>query len=163
MLRSIGIQRSHLLSLSPQHPLPRSIAELSFKSPLIPREQSQSSRGIVRIMCFVSHKSHYHIFSGIHRSKINQIGLTREPHSILPQLAPMNIRLHDQQISRIPKGSLLSQLMNRLQRWRMVLSSMDLTSLDVSALEVAPATAQVPNHLPCRAELEKSPLSELDS
>jgi hypothetical protein len=53
----------------------------------------------------VSHKSHYHIFGGIHRPKIHQIGLTRESHPVLPQLAPMNlnIRLHDQQISRIPR------------------------------------------------------------
>ena len=102
MLCSIGIQRSHLLSLSPQHPLLRSITELCLKPPLIPREKSQPSRGIARIMHFVSHKSHYHIFSGIHRPKIHQIGLTREPHSILPQLAPMYIRLHDQEISRIP-------------------------------------------------------------
>ena len=66
-------------------------------------------------MHLVSHESHNHIFSGIHRLKIHQIGLTREPHPVLPQLAPMNIRLHDQQISRIPKvpkGSLLSQLVD---------------------------------------------------
>jgi hypothetical protein len=37
---------------------------------------------------------------------------TRESHPVLPQLAPMNIRLHDQQIGRIPKGSLLSQLVD---------------------------------------------------
>ena len=112
MLCSIGIQRSHLFSFSPQHPLLRPVAELCFKPPLIPREKSQPSRGIARIMHFVSHKPHYHIFSGIHRPKIHQIGFTRESHSVLPQLAPMNIRLHDQQISRIPKGSLLSQLVD---------------------------------------------------
>jgi hypothetical protein len=79
---SMGIQsvtqRSHLFSLSPQRPLLRSITEFSFKSPLIPRKQSQPSRGIVRIVHLVSHKSHYHISSGIHRPKIHQIGLTHE-------------------------------------------------------------------------------------
>jgi hypothetical protein len=74
MLCSIGIQRSHLFSLSPQHPLPRSITEFSLKSTLVPREKSQPSRGIAWIMHFVSHKSQYHIFSGIHRPKIHQIG-----------------------------------------------------------------------------------------
>ena len=37
-------------------------------------------------MHFVSHESHYHIFGGIHRPKIDQIGLTRESHPVLPQL-----------------------------------------------------------------------------
>jgi hypothetical protein len=58
-------------------------------------------------MHFVSHKSHYHIFSGIHRSKIHQIGLTGEPHSVLPQLAPMNIcyrSTHMQSHSGQPDG-----------------------------------------------------------
>ncbi len=65
MLCSIGIQRSHLFSLSPQHPLLRPVTELGLKPPLIPREKSQPSRGTVWIMHFVSHKSHYNIFSGI--------------------------------------------------------------------------------------------------
>ena len=37
MLCSIGIQRSHRLSLSPHHPLLGSITEFSFRPPLIPR------------------------------------------------------------------------------------------------------------------------------
>jgi hypothetical protein len=35
----------------------------------------------------------------------------------------MNNRLHDQQVSRIPKGSPGVESARRLQRWRMVLSS----------------------------------------
>ena len=118
MLCSIGIQRSHLLttvlSLSPQHPLLRSITEFSFKSPLIPREHSKTVRRSCSDSASRVARIAQSIFSGIHRPKIQQIGLTREPHSILPgpQLAPMNIRLHDQQISRIPKRSLLSQLVD---------------------------------------------------
>ena len=99
MLCSIGIQRTAaaicLASAHSIHCLDPSLNSASNRQVLIPREKSQPSRGIVRIMHFVSHKSHYHIFSGIHRSKIHQISLTREPHSVLPQLAPMYIRLHD--------------------------------------------------------------------
>jgi hypothetical protein len=118
MLCSIGIRRSHLLttvpSLSPQHPLLRSITEFSFKSPLIPREHSKTVRRscsdsasrVARIA-----QSHFQRYPSP-EDPTNRPPSTREPHPILPQLAPMNIRLHDQQISRIPKGSLLSQLVD---------------------------------------------------
>ena len=49
MLCSIGIQRSHLFSLSPQHPLLRPVAELSLKPPLIPRENSVGNTVFRRI------------------------------------------------------------------------------------------------------------------
>ncbi len=50
----------------------------------------------------------------IARRSTKSASLTSDPHPALPQLAPMNIRLRDQQISRIPKGSLrlLSQLVD---------------------------------------------------
>jgi hypothetical protein len=38
----------------------------------------------------VSHKSHYHIFGGIHRPKIHQIGLARESHPVLGTAAGPN-------------------------------------------------------------------------